>query len=106
MVASFDILGIIPGKPVDLPRTMRPVALCVELLLVVFGFSQNFGGRGVVGTYELLFCSKINAASVVLTMLGDEDSQTLLDGKKHFELYALTGSGYPKTFPLSLAPQC
>ena len=35
----------------------------------------------VVGTYELLFCLKRNAASVVLTMLGGGDTQTLLDGK-------------------------
>ena len=27
MVASFAILGIIPGKPVEWPGTMRPAAL-------------------------------------------------------------------------------
>ena len=53
--------------------------------------------REVAGTYELLFCSKRNAASVVLTMLGSGDTQTLLDGK-NFELYALTGCGDAKTF--------
>ena len=36
----------------------------------------------VAGTYELLFCLKKNAASVVLTMLSGGDTQTLLDGKK------------------------
>ena len=45
-----------------------------------------------MGTYKLSFCSKRNAALVVLTMLGDEDTQTLLDGKK-IKLYALAGSG-------------
>ena len=45
----------------------------------------------------------MNAASMVLTMLGSGDTQTLLDGKK-IELYALTGSGETKTlqFPLAL----
>ena len=41
-----------------------------------------------MGTYELSFCLKRNAASVVLTMLVGGDTQTLLDGKK-IELYAL-----------------
>ena len=36
----------------------------------------------VVGTYKLSFCPKRNAASVVLTMWGGRDTQTLLDGKK------------------------
>ena len=58
----------------------------------------------VVGTYRLSFCLKRNAASVVPTMLGGGDTQTLLDGKKrNFELYALAGSGDAKTFRLSLA---
>ena len=58
----------------------------------------------VVGTYELLFCSKRNAALVVLTMLGGGDTQTLLDGKKKcFELYALADSGDTETFQFSLA---
>ena len=46
-----------------------------------------------------------NAASVVLTMLGSRDTQTLLDGKR-IELYALAGSGDVKTFRFSLAPEC
>ena len=50
-----------------------------------------------MGTYELSLCSKRNAASVVLTMLGGADTETLLDGKK-IELYALAGSGDAKTF--------
>ena len=33
-----------------------------------------------------------------------EDTQTLLDGKKKFELYALPGGGDAKTFRFSLAP--
>ena len=40
----------------------------------------------------------MNAASVLLTMLGSGSTQTLLDGKINFELYALTGSGDPKNF--------
>ena len=35
-----------------------------------------------MGTYKLSFCLKKNAASVVLTMLGGGDTQTLLDDKK------------------------
>ena len=60
----------------------------------------------VAGTYKLLFCSKRDAASVVLTMLGSGDTETLLDGKEYFELHALAGSGDTKTFQFSLAPQC
>ena len=41
---------------------------------------------------------------MVLTILGSGDTQTLLDGKKKFELYALKGDGDPKTFQFSLAP--
>ena len=57
----------------------------------------------VVGIYELSFFLKKNAASLVLTVLGGGDTQTLLDGKK-IELYALTGGGDAKTFQFSLAP--
>ena len=39
----------------------------------------------------------MNAASVVLAMLGGGDTQTLLDDKK-IELYALTGGGDAKNF--------
>ena len=39
----------------------------------------------------------MNAASVVLVMLGGGDTQTLLDDKK-IELYALTGGGDAKNF--------
>ena len=54
-------------------------------LVVAFGFlPQNFG-RWLV-TYELSFYLKRNAASVVLTMLGSGDTQTLLDGKKNYSL--------------------
>ena len=54
----------------------------------------------VVGTYESLFCSKMNAASVVVTneVVGTQD------GKKKFELCALRGGGDINTFQLSLAP--
>ena len=37
-------------------------------------------------------------------MWGDGDTQSLQDGKKNFELCALTGGGDVKTFQLSLAP--
>ena len=50
-----------------------------------------------MGTYELLFRSKRNAASVVLTMLDGGDTKTLPDGKK-IEHYALTGGGDTKIF--------
>ena len=59
----------------------------------------------VVGTYKLSSCLKRNAASVVLTMLGGRDTQTLLDGKK-IEYYALAGGRDGKTFRFSLAPEC
>ena len=58
----------------------------------------------VVGTYESLFCSKMNAASVVVTC---EVVGTLNHYKKvknKFELCALRGGGDIKTFRLSLAP--
>ena len=38
----------------------------------------------------------------MLTMLGGRDTQTLLDGKKNFELYAHTSGGEAKTFWFSL----
>ena len=47
----------------------------------------------VAGTYELSIHMKSNAASMVLTMWGGEDTQTQLDGKIFFELYALSGGG-------------
>ena len=55
--------------------------------MVAFGFlPPNFflaGVGGAVGeAYELSFCSKRNAASVVLTMWGDGDTETLLGDKK------------------------
>ena len=49
-------------------------------------------------TYELSFCSKRNAVSVVLTTLDGGDTQTLLDGENYFGLYALAGSGDTRTF--------
>ena len=36
----------------------------------------------MVGTYESLFCSKMNAASVVVTCGGGGDTQLLQVGKK------------------------
>ena len=33
LAASFDILGIIPGKPVERPWTVRPAALWIALLM-------------------------------------------------------------------------
>ena len=36
----------------------------------------------MAGTYKLLFCLKRNAASLVLTILGGGDTQTLLAGKE------------------------
>ena len=66
-------------------------------LLVAFGFLHKI--LGDCGTYELSFCSKRNAASVVLTMLGGGDIQTLQHSKKKiFELYALAGGRDAKTF--------
>ena len=44
-----------------------------------------------------IFCSKRNAASLLLTTLDGGDTQTLLHGKK-IELYALAGSGDAKPF--------
>ena len=50
--------------------------------MVAFGFlPQNFGRWQ--GPTQLSFCLKRNAASVVLTMLGGGNTQTLLDGKKN-----------------------
>ena len=51
----------------------------------------------VAGNCELSFCSNSNAASVVLTMLSDGDTQTLLDGK-NANFKALIGGGDTKTF--------
>ena len=58
----------------------------------------------VAGACESSFCSKRNAASLVLTVLGGGDTQTLLDGKE-IELYALAGSGDAESFWFSLAPE-
>ena len=43
---------------------------------------------------------------MVLTMLGGGHTQTLLNGKQFFELYALAGGGDAKTFQSSLGPEC
>ena len=48
-------------------------------LWLLLAFAPKFWE--VVGTYELLFHLKKNAASVVLTMLGGGNTQTLLDDK-------------------------
>ena len=53
---------------------------------------------GGVGNYELSFCSKRMAVSVVLTTLDGGKTQTQLDGENYFGLYALLGSGDTKTF--------
>ena len=57
-------------------------------------FTPKF--KEVVETYELPFCSKINVASVMLTVIGG-DTQRLLTGEKQFGLYALSGGGNAKT---------
>ena len=46
----------------------------------------------MVGTYKLLFCWKRNAASVVLTVLGGRDTQTVLDGKKQLNLKIISST--------------
>ena len=46
---------------------------------------------------RIVILTNWNAASVVLTMLGGRDTQTLLDGEK-IQLYALTGGRDAKTF--------
>ena len=57
-------------------------------------FTPKF--KEVVETYELPFCSKINVASVMLTVIGG-DTQRLLTGEKQFGLYALSAGGNAKT---------
>ena len=57
-------------------------------------FTPKF--KEVVETYELPFCSKINVASVLLTVIGG-DTQRLLTGEKQFGLYALSGGRNAKT---------
>ena len=59
----------------------------------------------VVGTYELSFCWRRNAASMVLTMLDDRDTQTLLDGKKNLNFMHSQVVGMQKTFLFSLASE-
>ena len=58
----------------------------------------------MVGTYESLFFSKMNAASVVVTceVVGTLNHDKMV--KINFELCALRGAGDIKTFRLSLAP--
>ena len=57
----------------------------------------------VVGTYESLFCSKMNAASEVVTceVVGMVNHYKMV---KKSELCALRDGGDIKTFQLSLAP--
>ena len=50
----------------------------------------------MAGTYKLSFFSKRDAASVVLTMLGGGDIQTLLDGKKNLNSMQLQVVGTQK----------
>ena len=58
---------------------------------------------GVVGAYELLFCSKRNAASVMVTceVVGTLNHYKIV---KKAELCALRGDGDVKTFQLPLTP--
>ena len=57
-----------------------------------------------MGTYESLFSSKMNTASVVVTceVVGTLNHYKMV--KKKIELCALRGGGDIKTFQLSLAP--
>ena len=44
----------------------------------------------MAGTYELSLCSKRNAASVLLTMLGGGNTETVLGGKNlNFDFFDL-----------------
>ena len=74
----------------------------VTLVVAWWLFAPKFWE--VVGTYESLFCSKMNAASVVVTceVVGTLNHYKMV--KKNFELCALRGGGDIKTFRLSLAP--
>ena len=62
------------------------------------------------GTYELSVCLKRNAASVVLTMLGGTNTQTLLSGKKTWTLCTCRWWGceifpiFPSSGVLALTP--
>ena len=58
------------------------------------------GGRDL----RIVICSKMNAASVVVTceVMGTLNHYKMV--KKNFELCALRGGGDVKTFQLSLAP--
>ena len=74
----------------------------VTLVVAWWLFAPKFWE--VVGTYESLFCSKMNAASVVVAceVVGTLNHYKMV--KKNFELCALRGGGDIKTFWLSLAP--
>ena len=74
----------------------------VTLVVAWWLFAPKFWE--VVGTYESLFCSKMNAASVVVTceVVGTLNHYKMV--KKKFELCTLRGGGDIKTFQLSLAP--
>ena len=74
----------------------------VTLVVAWWLFAPKFWE--VVGTYKSLFCSKMNAASVVVTceVVGTLNHYKMV--KKNFELCALRGGGDIKTFRLSLAP--
>ena len=58
----------------------------------------------MAGTYESLFCSEMNAASVLVTceVMGTLNHYKMV--KKNFELCTLRDGGDVKTFQLSLAP--
>ena len=51
----------------------------------------------MVGTYEWWFYSKMQAASMVVIIIGAENTQILLPVLKKFELYGLSASGDAKT---------
>ena len=68
----------------------------VTLVVAWWLFAPKFWE--VVGTYESLFCSKMNAASVVVTceVVGTLNHYKMV--KKKFELCALRGGGDIKNF--------
>ena len=89
------------------PHILQITYICwwlvrVTLVVAWWLFAPKFWE--VAGTYESLFCSKMNAASVVVTceVMGTLNHYKMV--KKKFELSALRGGGDVKTFQLSLAP--
>ena len=70
--------------------------------MLLLAFCPKILGGG--GDLQMYFCSKMNAARVVWTIIGGGDTQNLLADKKKIELYALSGGRYTKTLQFSLAP--